>query len=220
VSNRTVALAALAHGVAVNGRSIMAQEGAVLGKDAARRRSRSGDGRSGRWLAPASRKRAESEGRNSTWRGRGGAHGGRPAAASSDATASQRAAAAATANADHFGHRLGRLLQVMQGKTAADDVENAVGEGQRVDVAAVPRHVVERPVGRKPARLRKHRLGRVEADGATYAAREGCDDGAGPHATSRVTSSARGLAASTRRSSAAWLCREGEAANCWAWRVN
>ncbi len=74
----------------------------------------------------------------------------------------QHDAPAGTAHPHHLGQRACRLQQVMERVAAADDVERALAEGQRVDVAPVPGDVAEPRPRRQLARLLQHRLRGVE----------------------------------------------------------
>jgi hypothetical protein len=73
----------------------------------------------------------------------------------------------------HLGKRARWLLQVMEGETAADDVERLVGEGQRIDVALVPVDVAQAGLGSGLPRLLQHRRRGIEAHGTGDAAGEG-----------------------------------------------
>ena len=133
----------------------------------------------------------------------------------------QHDAAAGAADPDHLGEGARRLLQVMEGEAAADDVER-----RRPQRAARRRRPGARPRSRPSRRLRAcaprpawPRWRRGPRPGAHAARRRRRRSPARRRHRGRRRP-ARGAAASTSRSSAAWLCSAGRAANCSAWRVN
>jgi hypothetical protein len=102
---------------------------------------------------------------------------------------------------------------MMERVTAADDIKRSSCEGQRIDVAPMPRHVTQAFPRRELSRLLEHRFGGVEPFRPAHPPRKGRHDAAwsaGNVERDIIGSRARGLEQQIQRGFVVMRCRRRE----------